>query len=160
MYLVYTDETGTNFNEKSPYLLYGGLVVHESKIDVIEFQLEQIIAKFLHLNDIRKVELHTHEIFSILFYKNIECKKKRKRRDRERCNRLKEMLRNVTLDDFINFTNEVIQFFAKMNIPLIDNSLTFAYHANNIILGKIENNDIVISKSMLSDSFKKICKDL
>jgi hypothetical protein len=119
LYLVYTDETGTNFSEKSPYLLYGGLIVHESKIDVVEFQLEQIIAKFLHLEDIGKVELHTHEIFYILFYDNVDCEKKRKRRDKERCKELKEILRDVTLDDFINFTNEVIQFLAKMNIPLI-----------------------------------------
>jgi len=119
LYLIYTDETGTNFSDRSPYLLYGGLVVHESKIDIVESQLEEIIAKFLNLDDIRKVELHTHEIFSILFYDSIDCEKKRKRRDKERCSKLKEILKNVTLDNFINFTNEVIQFLTKMNIPLM-----------------------------------------
>ncbi len=119
MYLVYTDETGTNFSDKSPYLLYGGLVVHESKIDIVEFQLEKIIAKFLHLDDIRKVELHTHEIFSILFYDSVDCERKRKRRDKERCKELKEILKSVTLDNFIDFTNEVIQFLNKMDVPLM-----------------------------------------
>jgi len=119
LYLVYTDETGTNFSDKSPYLLYGGLVIHESKIDIIEFQLEQIIAKFLNLDDIRKVELHTHEIFSILFYDNVDYEKKRKKSHKERCKELKEILKNVTVDNFINFTNEVIQFLAKMNAPLM-----------------------------------------
>jgi len=119
LYLVYTDETGTNFSDKSSYLLYGGLFVHESKIDNVEFQLEQIIAKFLNLKDIRKVELHTHEIFSILFYDNIDCNKKRKKSHQERCNKLKELLKDVTVDNFINFTNEVIQFLTKMDIILI-----------------------------------------
>ena len=118
MYLVYTDETGTNFSEKSPYLLYGGLVVHESKVDSIEIQLEQIITKFLKLDDIRKVELHTSEIFNILFF-DIDCEKKRKNKDKTTCKDLKELLKNVSIDDFIDFTNEIIQFLTKMNIVLM-----------------------------------------
>ncbi len=118
MYLVYTDETGTNFSQSSPYLLYGGLVVHESKVDLIELQLEQIVAKFLKLDDIRKVELHTSEIFSILFF-NIDCQKRRKNKDKTICEDLKKLLKNVTIDDFIDFTNEIIQFLTKMNIPLM-----------------------------------------
>ena len=119
MYLVYTDETGTNFSEKSPYLLYGGLVVHESKVNILESQLEQIITQFLRLNDIRKVELHTSEIFTILFKPNYDCSSKRKSKDREYCQELKELLKDVNIDNFIDFTNELIQFLTKMNIPLI-----------------------------------------
>ena len=119
MYLVYADETGTNFSDKSPYLLYGGLVVHESKVNVLELQLEQMIAKFLKLDDIRKVELHTTEIFSILFHENFDCESKRKPKDREYCKELKELLKDVTVDDFISFTDELIQFLTKMNIPLM-----------------------------------------
>jgi len=119
LYLVYTDETGTNFSEKSPYLLYGGLVVHESKVNILESQLEQIIARFLKLDDIRKVELHTSEIFNILFRDNYECKNKRKKNQKEYCEELKELLKNVSVNDFISFTNELIQFLTKMNIPLM-----------------------------------------
>jgi len=119
LYLVYTDETGTNFSEKSPYLLYGGLVVHESKVNILESQLEQIIARFLKLNDIRKVELHTSEIFNILFRNNYECQNKRKKNQQEYCEELKGLLENVSVDDFIGFTNELIQFLTKMNIPLM-----------------------------------------
>ncbi len=119
MYLVYTDETGTNFSEKSPYLLYGGLVVHESKVNILESQLEQIIARFLKLDDIRKVELHTSEIFNILFRNNYECQNKRKKNQQEYCEELKELLKKVSVDDFIGFTNELIQFLTKMNIPLM-----------------------------------------
>jgi len=119
MYLVYTDETGTNFSEKSPYLLYGGLVVHESKVNILESQLEQIIARFLGLDDIRKVELHTSEIFTILFKPSYDCNSKRKPKDREYCKELKELLTDVTADDFIDFTNELIQFLTKMNVPLM-----------------------------------------
>jgi len=119
LYLVYTDETGTNFSEKSPYLLYGGLVVHESKVNILESQLEQIIAKFLKIDDIRKIELHTSEIFSILFHTNVDCSKKRKTKDRAYCEELKKLLKDVNTDDFINFTNELIQFLTKMNVPLM-----------------------------------------
>jgi len=119
LYLVYTDETGTNFSESSPYLLYGGLVVHESKVNILEAQLEQMIAKFLKLDDIRKVELHTSEIFNILFRDNYDCKHKRKKNQREYCEELKEILKDVSVDDFINFSNELIQFLTKMHIPLM-----------------------------------------
>lgn len=119
MYLVYADETGTNFSEKSSYLLYGGLVVHESKVDILESQLEQMIAKFLRLDDIRKVELHTSEIFHILFSESFDCETKRKQKDKEYCKELKKLLKYVEVDDFISFTNELIQFLTKMNIPLM-----------------------------------------
>jgi len=75
MYLIYTDETGTNFSPNvSPFLLYGGLVVHESKVNNLELQLQMMIARFLKLDDIKKVELHTSEIFQIIFTENFECK--------------------------------------------------------------------------------------
>lgn len=133
MYLVYADETGTNFSDKSPYLLYGGLVVHESKVNVLELQLEQMIAKFLKLDDIRKVELHTTEIFSILFHENFDCESKRKPKDREYCKELKKLLEDVTVDDFISFTDELIQFLTKMNIPLMVSVVnkTDEIHANH-----------------------------
>jgi hypothetical protein len=119
MYLVYTDETGTNFSEKSPYLLYGGLVVHESKVNILESQLEQMIAKFLKLDDIKEVELHTSEIFHILFTENFDCQNKKKQKDKDYCEHLKKILTKVTTDDFTNFVNELIQFLTKMNIPLM-----------------------------------------
>lgn len=119
MYLVYTDETGTNFSEKSPYLLYGGLVVHESKVNILELQLVKMIAKFLKLDDIKEVELHTSEIFHILFSENFDCQNKKKQKDKDYCEHLKVILANVTADDFINFVNELIQFLTKMNISLM-----------------------------------------
>lgn len=119
MYLIYTDETGTNFSPKmSPYLLYGGLVVHESKVNNLELQLQMMIAKFLKLDDIKKVELHTSEIFQIIFTKNFECKK-RKAKDQKNCEELQTILKDVTVEDFIQFTDELIQFLHKMDVPLL-----------------------------------------
>jgi len=119
MYLIYTDETGTNFSPNvSPFLLYGGLVVHESKVNNLELQLQMMIAKFLKLDDIKKVELHTSEIFQIIFTENFECKK-RKRKDQKSCEDLQKILKDVTVDDFISFTDELIQFLHKMDVPLI-----------------------------------------
>jgi len=115
MYLIYTDETGTNFSSKeSPFLLYGGLVVHESKVNMLELQLQSMIAKFLHLDDIKKVELHTSEIFHILFSDKIDCDKKRRQKDKLYCKKLTKILKNVTKEDFIQFTDELIQFLTKM----------------------------------------------
>ncbi|RUM70084.1 MAG: hypothetical protein DSZ09_04875 [Sulfurovum sp.] len=119
MYLIYTDETGTNFSSNvSPFLLYGGLVVHESKVNNLELQLQMMIAKFLKLGDIKKVELHTSEIFQIIFTENFECKK-RKSKDQKNCEELQKILSNVTVEDFISFTDELIQFLHKMDVPLI-----------------------------------------
>lgn len=119
MYLIYTDETGTNFSPNvSPFLLYGGLVVHESKVNNLELQLQMMIARFLKLDDIKKVELHTSEIFQIIFIENFECKK-RKSKDQKNCESLQEILKEVTVDDFIAFTDELIQFLNKMDVPLM-----------------------------------------
>lgn len=119
MYLVYTDETGTNFSpQASPFLLYGGLVVHESKVNILELQLQTMIAKFLKLGDVKKVELHTSEIFQIIFRKNFKCKKQ-KPSDQKNCEKLQKILKNVTVDDFISFTDELIQFLYKMDVPLL-----------------------------------------
>ena len=119
MYLIYTDETGTNFSpDVSPFLLYGGLVVHESKVNNLELQLQMMIAKFLQLDDIKKVELHTSEIFQIIFTENFECKK-RKPKDQKSCEDLQKILKDVTVDDFISFTDELIQFLHKMDVPFI-----------------------------------------
>jgi len=120
MYLIYTDETGTNFDPKmSSVLLYGGLVVHESKVNILELQLQKMIARFLKLDDIKEVELHTSEIFHILFSDKIDCEHKKKSKDIEYCKKLKEILRDTTKEDFIAFSDELIQFLVKMNIPLI-----------------------------------------
>lgn len=119
MYLVYTDETGTNFSQNaSPWLLYGGLVVHESKVNILEAQLQNMIARFLKLDDVKRVELHTSEIFNIIFNPNFQCKK-RKRKDQENCEQLIERFQGVSVDAFIQFSDELIQFLIKMDVPLI-----------------------------------------
>jgi hypothetical protein len=120
MYLIYTDETGTNFSPKeSQFLLYGGLLVHESKVNNLELQLQNMIAKFLHLDDIKKVELHTSEIFQILFSDDFDCSKKRKQSKVKLCEKLTKVLEKVTQNDFILFADELIQFLIKMDIRLM-----------------------------------------
>jgi len=142
MYLVYADETGTNFSEKSPYLIYGGLIVHETKLDILELQLQKMIAKFLKLNDLRKVELHTSEIFDILFRDNHNCTSKKTPKKQKEYEALKEQLKNVSVDDFIIFTDELIQFLVKVDIPLrmsiIDKNATlYTNHYLNKEVGAI-----------------------
>jgi hypothetical protein len=88
-------------------------------VNILEAQLEQIIAKFLRLDELRKAELHTAEVFSILFHPNHDCSKKRKPKDRLVCKELEKKLDDVTVDDFVNFTNELIQFLTKTNTPLL-----------------------------------------
>ena len=43
MYLIYTDETGTNNHQNTPFSLYGGLVVHESSVLKFEMQITEIV---------------------------------------------------------------------------------------------------------------------
>ncbi len=54
--------------------------------------------------------------FSILFYDSVDCEKKRKIRDKNRCKELKEILTSVNYDDFINFEIEVISSLLSMNV--------------------------------------------
>ena len=43
MYLIYTDETGTNNHQNTLFSLYGGLVVHESSVLKFEMQITEIV---------------------------------------------------------------------------------------------------------------------
>lgn len=120
MYLIYTDETGTSFDKNlSPFLLYGGLLVHESKVNLLELQLQSMIGKFLGLEDVKRVELHTSEIFHILFSENFDCEKKRNSNKKKHCKELTKTLEKKSKEDFIQFSDELIQFLIKMNVPLL-----------------------------------------
>lgn len=115
MYLIYTDETGTNIGDNSSrFLFYGGLIVHESKLNTLELQLENIVAQFLGLDNLVEVELHTTEIFNYL----LSGKEPDKKAKKEKFEAMKEKIEGKTLDDFANFIEELIQFLNKINIPL------------------------------------------
>ena len=46
MYLIYTDETGTNNHPNVIFSMYGGLVVHESSVLKFEMQIIEIVQEF------------------------------------------------------------------------------------------------------------------
>ena len=68
MYLIYTDETGTNNHPNIPFYLYGGLVVHESSVLKFEMQIIEIVQEFLGFKNMLEAEVHFTEIFNYIFY--------------------------------------------------------------------------------------------
>lgn len=114
MYLIYTDETGTNTGKASSrFLLYGGLVVHETKLNTLELQLENIVAEFLGIENLMEVELHTTDIFNYL----LSGKEPDKTAKQKLFEPIREKLGTKTLGDFANFIQELIHFLNKINTP-------------------------------------------
>lgn len=114
MYLIYTDETGTNIGQDSSrFLLYGGLVVHETKLNTLELQLENIVAEFLGIENLMEVELHTTDIFNYL----LSGKEPDKPAKKKLFEPMKLTIESKTLVDFANFIEELIHFLNKINIP-------------------------------------------
>ena len=74
MYLIYTDETGTNNNKNVIFSMYGGLVVHETSVLKIEMQIIEIVQEFLGFSNMLIVEVHFTEIFNY----RVTCKLKSK----------------------------------------------------------------------------------
>ena len=116
MYLIYTDESGTNSNSSSPYSLYGGLAVHESIISKFEIQIEEIIQEFLDVDNMLDVEIHFTDIFNYIFYNRKPTDKNKQ------SNFMKSVFSKIehkTTMDIIDFINELFQLIQKANVTFL-----------------------------------------
>ena len=130
MYLIYTDETGTNSNINTHFSLYGGLVIHETNILKFEIQIIEIIQELLGFKNMLEVEVHFTEVFNYIFYK----------RKPSNPNKLKKfesqifpLIKNMTKKDLIQFVDELFQLISKANIPFIFSNIDKRdnYHKNH-----------------------------
>ena len=118
MYLIYTDETGTNNNSSITFSMYGGLVVHESMVLKFEMQIIEIVQEFLGFDNMLEVEIHFTEIFNYIFY-NRKPDKKHKLDFFDKS--IFPILKNKNKDDVIKFIDELFQLIGKIHIPFMFN---------------------------------------
>ena len=130
MYLIYTDETGTNNHQNIPYSLYGGLVVHESSVLKFEMQIIEIVQEFLGFKNMLEAEVHFTEIFNYIFH-NKKPSKERKIKEFEKD--ILPHIKNKTKEDVTQFVAELFQLISKANIPFLFSTIDKRdeYHKNH-----------------------------
>lgn len=116
MYLIYTDETGTNNHPNIPFSLYGGLVVHESSVLKFEMQITEIVQEFLGFNNMLESEVHFTEIFNYIFH---DKKPSKPRQLKEFEESILPTIINKTKEDVTQFVAELFQLISKANIPFL-----------------------------------------
>lgn len=116
MYLIYTDETGTNNHPNIPFSLYGGLVVHESSVLKFEMQIIEIVQEFLGFKNMLEAEVHFTEIFNYIFH-NKKPSKSRKIKEFEED--ILPLIKDKKKEDVTQFIAELFQLISKINIPFL-----------------------------------------
>jgi len=130
MYLIYTDETGTNNHPNVPFSLYGGLIVHESSVLKFEMQIIEIVQEFLGFQNMLAAEVHFTEIFNYIFL-NKKPSKPRKLKEFEED--IYPLIKNKTKEDVTRFIAELFQLISKANIPFLFSTIDKRdeYHKNH-----------------------------
>ena len=130
MYLIYTDETGTNNHPNIPFSLYGGLVVHESSVLKFEMQIIEIVQEFLGFQNMLEAEVHFTEIFNYIFH-NKKPSKARKLKEFEED--IFPLIKTKTKEDVTQFIAELFQLISKANIPFLFSTIDKRdeYHKNH-----------------------------
>lgn len=116
MYLIYTDETGTNNHPNVVFSMYGGLVVHESSVLKFEMQIIEIVQEFLGFKNMLETEVHFTEIFNYIYYKR---KPSKKRALTYFENSILPLIHDKTEQDVSKFIDELFQLIGKANVPFI-----------------------------------------
>jgi hypothetical protein len=116
MYLIYTDETGTNNNKNVIFSMYGGLVVHETSVLKIEMQIIEIVQEFLGFANMLIVEVHFTEIFNYIFHNR---KPSNERKIKYFDESILPLIKTKTKLDVIKFIAELFQLISKANIPFL-----------------------------------------
>ncbi len=132
MYLIYTDETGTNNNPNVIISMYGGLLVHESSVLKFEMQIIEIVQEFLGFTNMLEVEVHFTEIFNYVFHKRKPSKPIKEKFFDEK---ILPLIATKQEEDVIKFIAELFQLIAKANIPFLFNHIDkrHTYHKNHYL---------------------------
>ena len=136
MYLIFTDETGTNTHNSSNFLMYGGIVVHESIVLKLEMQIIDIVSNFLNINNMLEAEVHFTEIFNYVFHNK---KPSKLRKQKEFDEQILPKIKDKSKEEVIKFVAELFQLISKANTPLFFSNINKndEYH-DNYFLGNKE----------------------
>jgi len=135
MYLIFTDETGTNNHSSSNFLMYGGVAVHESMVLKLEMQIIDTVKSFLNIDNMLEMEVHFTEIFNYVFHKKLPSKK----RKQEKFNKeILPKIENKSKEDVTRFVAELFQLISKANVPLFFSNIkkNDEYHKQHFLNNK------------------------
>lgn len=116
MFLIFTDESGTN--KDSTIVLYGGIAISENNLIKSEMIISDIAKEFFNIDNILEIEIHFVDIFNYIFYERMPSKK-HKRINFEK--KIIPLLQNKKLDKnkLSLFIRELFQFLAKVNATFL-----------------------------------------
>lgn len=137
MYLVFTDESGTN--KDSRLVLYGGLCIEENNLIKAEIIISDIIKEFFGIENMLEIEIHFVDIFNYIYFDRMPSKKRKQREFKEKIIPLiKE--KALTPEKLSLFVQELFQFLGKVNATFLvsylernDNEKTDGYVFKNFL---------------------------
>jgi len=116
MYLIFTDESGTN--KDSNIVLYGGIAVSEYNLMKSEMIVSDIAREFFGIENMLEIEIHFVDIFNYIFYDRLPSKKRKKKYFEET---IIPLLRDIELnkEKLSLFVIELFQVLGKVNATFL-----------------------------------------
>jgi len=116
MYLVFTDESGTNKDSK--LVLYGGLCIEENNLIKSEMIITDIIREFFGINNMLEIEVHFVDIFNYIYFNRLPS---RTRKQKEFQDKIIPLINEnkITPEKLSLFVQELFQFLAKINATFL-----------------------------------------
>ncbi len=112
MYLIFTDESGTN--KDSSIVLYGGLSINKNNLIKSEMMVSDITREFFGIDNMLEIEVHFVDIFNYVYFNRLPSKKWKQKLFREKIIPLLKEI-NLDKDKLSFFVIELFQFLAKVN---------------------------------------------
>jgi len=116
MYLVFTDESGTN--KDSTFVLYGGLAIEENSIIKSEMIISDIAKEFFGIKNLQEIEIHFVDIFNYIFFNRLPSKERKKKLFQKEIIPLIEKV-GLNKHKLKSFVIELFQFLSKVNATFI-----------------------------------------
>ncbi|WP_456480176.1 DUF3800 domain-containing protein [Nautilia sp.] len=116
MYLIFTDESGTN--KDSNIVLYGGIAIGENNLIKSEMIISDIAKEFFGIDNMLEIEIYFVDIFNYVFYNRLPSKKRNKNKFEEK---ILPLLDQIKLDKekLSLFVIELFQFLGKVNATFL-----------------------------------------
>jgi len=112
MYLVFTDESGTN--KDSQVVLYGGLCINENNLIKSEIVVLDIVKDFFGIDNLLEYEIHFVDVFNYVFYERLPSKPKKRKKFQENIVPYIQS-HKITKEKLCEFVSELFQFLNKVN---------------------------------------------
>jgi len=116
MYLIFTDESGTN--KDSNIVLYGGLAIEENNLIKSELIIADIARDFFGIDNMLEIEIHFVDIFNYIFFERFPSKKRKKEKFEEKIIPLMKKI-SLTKEKLSKFVVELLQFLSKVNASFL-----------------------------------------